>query len=282
MRIIAAVDNKEYSKGIIDTVARIASNTWSDLTLLGVQSSRKTPDSELLNAINVYKEKIFSTAGPDGPYESFSFSNIEQNERGAWEVSSSGRKNFRISIQAGDAAKLITEEAERTQADLLVLGCTGGMDCEWDGEFNLPQKVVKNARCSVLVIKNSFKTDQVISFLDQTNVSQESLEMINQLVTVNNAGLKIVGLNNPKKGVLGKGDVEGKMVEIIKYYNEKGISAWIKLVDSSKLEEYVAKSTREGMVALWMGKESFLGKIFSSSLVDKLITYSHSSILILR
>jgi nucleotide-binding universal stress UspA family protein len=282
MRIVAAVDSKEYSKSIIDTVARIASNTWADLTILGIQSRGDAPDSGLVNALNGYKEQIFACAGADGPYAPVSFGDLAQDGSGGWSTSSDGRKNFRVVIRAGTASKIILEETGRSDADLLVMGCTGGMDCEWDGEVNLPQKVARNAECSVLVIKNSTSTEQVVSFLDQTNVSQESLEMINQLVTVNNAGLKIVGLNNPKKGVVGKGDVEGKMVEILKYYNERDIGAWIKLIDSSQLEEYVAQSTREGMVALWMGKESFLSKVFSTGLLDKLITYSQSSVLILR
>jgi nucleotide-binding universal stress UspA family protein len=279
MKIIAAVDSKPYSKGIIDTVARIATNTWSDLTILGIQASGSTPDDELVSALNEYKETILGCAGSDGPYDQISFSDIKQDSKG-WSVSSEGRKKFTVAIRAGDSAKIILDEVKRQEADLLVLGCSGGMDCEWDGELNLPQKVAKGADCSVLVIKSSVKTDQVISFLDQSNVSQESLELINQLVTINQAGLKIVGLNNPKKGI--KGEVEAKMVELLKYYNEREISAWIKLVDTSQLEDYVAQSTKEGMVALWMGKESFLSKIFSSKLLEKLITYSQSSVLILR
>jgi len=279
MRIIAAVDTKSYSEEIIGEVAKLAANTWADLTLLGVQAGNKQPDEELINAMARFKEQILSSMDDPSPYVPLSLSDLKETAPGRWQVASRGRKEFAITIRGGDARKEILAEAEERGADLIMLGCTKGIDCLWEGEPNLPQKVARDAPCSALVIKSSKTPSQIVSFLDQTNVSQESLEMINQMVTVNNAGLKIVGLKTPK-GV--KGDVEEKMVEILKYYNEKNISAWIMLVENDKFEEYVAQSTKEGMVALWMGKESLLSKIFSRNLIEKLISNTQSSVLILR
>ena len=281
MRIIAAVDAKSYSEEIIDEVAKLAANTWADLTLLGIQSGNKQPDEKLVQAMLKFKDKILASMDEPSPYAPVSISDLKETAAGRWQVASRGKKEFVITIRGGDARKEILAEAEERGANLIMLGCTRGIDCIWEGEPNLPQKVARDASCSVLVIKSSRTPSQIISFLDQTSVSQASLEMVNQMVTVNNAGLKIVGLKTPK-GVMGKGDVEKKMVEILKYYNEKNISAWVMLVDSDKLEEYVAQSTREGMVALWMGKESLLSKIFSRSLIEKLISNTQSSVLILR
>ncbi len=281
MRIIAAVDTKSYSEEIMNDVARLAANTWSDLTLLGLQSGNTKPDEKLIQAMVRYRNRIFELCEDTGLYAAVSLTDLKETAPGRWEVSSRGRKEFAIVIRGGDARKEILAEASERDADLIIMGCTKGIDCIWEGEAYLPQKIARDASCSVLVIKSSKAPDQIIAFLDQTNISQESLEMVNQMVTVHNAGLKIVGLKTPK-GVRGKGDVEKKMVEILKYYNEKNIGAWIKLVDSENVEEYVAQSTKEGMVALWMGKESLLSKIFSRGLIEKLISNTQSSVLLLR
>ncbi len=281
MRIIAALDTKSYSEEIINEVAKLAANTWADLTLLGLQSGNKEPDQALVDAMARYKDHILSAMEEPSPYAELAVSDLKETGPGRWQVSSRGRKELSVTIRGGDARKEILAEAQEREADLIMLGCTRGIDCIWEGEPNLPQRVARDAACSVLVIKSSRTPSQIVSFLDQTSVSQESLEMVNQMVTVHGAGLKIVGLKTPK-GVVGKGDVEKKMVEILKYYNEKNISAWIMMVDNDKLEEYVAQSTKEGMVALWMGKESLLSKIFSRGLIEKLISNTQSSVLILR
>ncbi len=281
MRIIAAVDTKNYSEEIIEDVARLGGNTWADLTLLGIQAGNKHPDEGMIRALVNYRNRIFEELGDASPYESVALTDLQETAPGRWEASSRGKKEFSIVIRGGDARKEILAESEERGADLIMLGCTKGIDCIWEGEPNLPQKIARDASCSVLVVKSSKHPTQIVSFLDQVNVSQESLEMVNQMVTIHNAGLKIVGLKTPK-GIVGKGDVEGKMVEILKYYNERNISAWIMLIDNEKLEEYVAQSTKEGMVALWMGKESLLGKIFARGLIEKLISNAQSSVLILR
>jgi hypothetical protein len=106
--------------------------------------------------------------------------------------------------------------------------------------------------------------------------------MVNQIVNLHQADLKIVGLTGPK-GLPGKeGGVEKKMQEILHYYAARKVNTLIKLVDNEDLEAFVERATREGMIALWMGKKSLLGKIFSKDLIGKLVATSNSSALILR
>ncbi|HEB51261.1 MAG TPA: universal stress protein [Desulfobulbus sp.] len=282
MRILTAMDSHSYSRDIIPDVARLAANTWADLTLLGVQQDKNGPDRKMVEAMMSYQDELLAHVNREETlYEPISSADLKETGKGTWQASSRGRKKLTICLRAGDALKSILAQAEDEESDLLILGCTRGFDCEWENELGLPQKVAKEANCSVLVIKEQKKASQISSFLDQTNVSQQSLELINQLVTLHDAGLKIVGLKG-QKGLIGKEDVEKKMMELLKYYNERKISAWIKMVDMENLEDYVVTATREGIVALWVGKKSLLSKIFSRDLVGKLVSRSQSSILILR
>jgi hypothetical protein len=110
-------------------------------------------------------------------------------------------------------------------------------------------------------------------------VSQPSLEMINQMVTLHGAQLTIVGL---AESLSLKSEVEQKMDTILHYYQERNIEPWIELVEVSALERFIAQESRWGLMALWMGKQSILEKALPRSKVNKLINGGDASVLILR
>src|SRR3974377_1246066 len=49
--------------------------------------------------------------------------------------------------------ELFLKMATAEETDLLVLGCSQGQDCTWQGAAQVPQKVVSDADCSVLLVK---------------------------------------------------------------------------------------------------------------------------------
>lgn len=284
MRILVAIDTHPYSVGILNEVAKLTANTWADITILGVQQKKtaEKPDTPLADALSRCKETFFGHLPVGAPYTSPTDLKMAEIQDGVWENTSIGRKEFTLKIRTGDTVKEILAEARERECDLIILGCNKANDCEWDGEImHLPQKIARDADCSVLVIKEEKIPDKVICCLDQNHVSQESLEMINQIVTLHQADLKVVGLTGPK-GLPGKGDVETRMNEVLQYYTARKINTLIKLVDNDDLEEYVGHATKEGLIALWIGKKSLLGKIFSKDLISKLVATSNSSVLILR
>ncbi len=281
MRILGALDGNSYSFNILKDLALLCANTWADTTLLIVCNEKDISDPEKL--LQEYAKSFYHFIGEkDGPYKIPKTIKITKTSGGELLFKTKGIKEFVLKLALiKDPAKEILKQAKELDADLIVLGCSKGMDCEWQGVVGLPYKIARDANCSVLIIKESTDPRQITSFLDQSNVSQESLELINQMVTIHDAGLKIVGLMGDK-GVVGKDNVERKMLEILAYYNEKGMKAWITFIEKKEIEEYVARATNEGMVALWMGKKSFFSKIFSTNLLLKLIEHAKSSILILR
>ncbi len=282
MRILVAVDTQSYSTNIVGDVGKMAANTWADITILGVQPSATSPDTRWQEILLSFRKGVMDIVGTDyNPYAPADQETFQEVQPGAWVVEGEGKKRIRLCLRSGDSFGAIMEQSSMEDSDLIILGCSKGLDCEWEGDVGLPQKVAKKAACSVLVIKERKTPDQITAFLDQTNVSQYSLELLNQLVTLHGAGLKIVGLKGAK-GTIGKEEVERKMVEILTYYNELQVGAWIRMVDMDRLEEYVAEATKEGIVAVWVGKKSILGKIFSTDMVGKLVSQTRSSVLILR
>ncbi len=283
MKILVALDTNEYSRRIIKDVARLAENTLADIIFLGVQDAKlQAPDSGLVENMLRFQQDIYSYFGPDNlPYEDFSSSDFAEAGKNEWVLSSRGLKEFAIYIAGGSMAKHAVALAERSGCNLIILGCNGDEGCEWQGEMNVPLRIAKDAQCSVLVIKRTERPRQIVSILDQSFVSQDSLEMINQLVTLYSAGLKIVGVKEKKKGAK-EDDMEKRMVQLLKYYNDLEMNAWVKLIDSGELNNYVMQSSREAIVALWMGKQSLIKRLFSQSMVDRLLETTQSSLLILR
>ena len=149
----------------------------------------------------------------------------------------------------------------------------------WENASNLPHKIANDAACSVLVVKKEATADRIVCCLDHDKVSQESLEMINQMVTFHKAELEIIGLTDGEEL---KPEVERKIDAILKYYTARNLMPIIQLVETSALESFVSQEAQHSLMALWMGEKSILEKIFPPKKMGKLVRTSESSVLILR
>ena len=293
MRILLAVDQQPYSAHAVNDVAKLAGNTWADVTLLGVgpkatEISRSTDRAEIKHPLakklrNYRRNFLDHFEKEESPYEkrSCNYEFIEV-KRGIWEelyICRGGRKDLKIVLRPGNPVKEILAQSHEDDSDLIAMGCYKKGDCQWEGAINLPQKIANNATCSVLVIKEEKQIRKVVCCLDQENISQKSIEMINQMVTLYQTELEIVGLTD---GTALKPRVEKNLDAILKYYNARQIKAWIKLVATASLESFISQEARRSMMALWMGGQSILAKMFPRGKVDKLIQGSESSVLLLR
>jgi len=297
MRILVAVDQNPYSAHAVRQVAGLAMNTWADITLLGLHSKKRNGadpsesisgrprmDASLSKALHEHRAAFLSRfEGETSPYTQLKFEYLLlQTEPNLWQefyVGRSSRKDFNVRVRQGNPVKEILAEARQDGSDLIVLGCERGRACSWEEWGNVPQKVAASAACSVWVIKREKDIKKILCCLDHDRVSQASLEMISQMVTLHGAELEIVGLTEgdglPK-------NVERKLDAILKYYAAQKIRPWIELVKISSLETFISQEGRWGLLALWMGEKSILQKAFSRRTVDRLIKAGESSVLILR
>ena len=297
MRILVAVDQNPYSAYAVRQVAGLAMNTWADITLLGLHpkkrttaerttsnSGRRNINPALSEVMHTYRDSFLSHfQDAASPYTQLTFEyELIQTEPNLWQefyVGRSSRKDFNVSIRQGNPAKEILVEARQDGSDLIVLGCERGQACFWEEWGNVPQKVAASAACPVWVIKKEKDIKKILCCLDHDRVSQESLEMISQMVTLHGAELEIVGLTEGES--LPK-NVERKLDTILKYYTAQKITPWIELVKISSLESFISQEGRWGLLALWMGEKSILQKAFSRKTVDRLIKAGESSVLVLR
>ena len=293
MRILLAVDQQPYSAHAVDDVAKLAGNTWADVTLLGVgpkatEIGRSTSRAEIKHPLakklrNYRRNFLDHFEKEESPYEKRSCNyEFVEVRKGIWEelyVCRGGRKDLKIVLRPGNPVKEILAQSYEDDSDLIAMGCHKKGDCQWEGTINLPQKVANNASCSVLVIKEEKQIRKIVCCLDQENISQKSIEMINQMVTLYQTELEIVGLTD---GTELKPKVAKNLDAILKYYNSRQIKALIKLVPTASLESFISQEAKRSMMALWMGGQSILAKMFPRGKVDKLIQGSESSVLLLR
>ena len=291
MRILCAVDNNAYSEFAIKETARLAANTWANVTILGlspqpIPATKETASrgAGMFKALHDYRE-LFLTQFRESasPFDikrcGYEFIRLAN---GTWEevyLCRSSMKDLRIRLRTGNPAKAILAEAGEEESDLIVLACDQERDCSWKADAALPKKVVNGANCSALLVTARRKIKEILCCLDQESVSQATLEMVNQMVTIHQARLKIVGLSK------GKGlepDVDKSMQLILDYYLAREINPHLSIVDTSQLESFLAQETEQALISLVMGKRSLLSKTLSKKKVDKLVEKSRSSVLILR
>lgn len=297
MKILLAVDQNPYSTHAVRQVATLAANTWANVSLLAVQNRndakkmtagktevKQGADNPMVDALFSHRETFLSNFDPgDCPYApSSGGEKLSEIENGVYEIvhaSNSARKKLTLRLRAGDPGKAILTEAATGESDLIVLGCDTANGCAWESAAGVPKKVAHDASCSVLIAKAEKDVRRIICCLDHDRVSQASLEMINQTVTLHGAQLTIVGLAE-SHGL--KPEVEEKLGGVLEYYHQRGIDPWIELVEISSLDAFIAREARWGLMALWMGKHSILEKALPRSKVNKLIKGSEASVLILR
>jgi len=297
MKILVAVDQKKYSTHAVKEVAKLAANTWANVNLLAVQlknigrGKAATAKGTLDAADNPTVETLFqhrkaflsSFDLQECPYaKTDGCDELAEVKKGVYEavhLSKQTRKTLTIRLRTGNPGKEILSEAGEMESDLIVLGCDPANECGWESGVSTPRKVANDAHCSVLIAKAQKKVKRIVCCLDHDRVSQASLEMINQMVTLHGAQLTIVGLSETDTL---RSELERKLDNILRYYQERDIEPWIELVDLASLDAFIAQEARWGLMALWMGKQSILEKALPKSKVNKLIKASEASVLILR
>ena len=290
MKILLAGDEYPYSEYAVKEAIKLARNTWADVTLLGVDagSSAKRLDTPVdLKVAKVFQgfRDLFlgSWAGEESPYGS------SQRDRewkpmqsGRWEETgrlNGGRKDFKVRLRVGKPGPEILAEAVEDHSDIVVLGCAKGDKCVWEGEKPVPQQIVDAAECSVLLVKQEQPVSQIRACLDQGHMSQESLEMINQMVTIHSAKLELIGLSENQSI---KVDAFSKLSQLSEYYSARDISVTTRLTEISKFEEMIGKDQDESLLAIWAGKKSLINRFFPKNWIGSFVSKCRTSALVMR
>jgi nucleotide-binding universal stress UspA family protein len=294
MKILFAADEHPYSAYALKEVERLALNTWADVTLLGVAATLPVETGEgyagvaadhpLARALHRYRENFLKSAEKEGsPYAPGNW----QHEwiplkSGLWEemlVNRGMKKDLKARLRVGSAAQEILTEAREEESDLIVLGCTRGGQCVWQGAAPVPQRVVNEADCSVLLVKEKQPLTRILACLDQSYISQDSLEMLNQMATIHGAQMELVGLS--AEGSLKK-DVYRRLIEIGDYYEDRQIKVSTRLTEIAEFESFIEQELKQDLLAMWMGRKSLLDRFFPRDWAGRFVSKCQTSVLVMR
>ena len=287
MRILFAGDEQPYSAYALKEAARLAMNTWADMTLLGVQpgGGAAAPAAPALNlALTSYRKTFLNSwEGEDSPYAlanwQYEWAPLKDGVLEEKLVCRSSKKDFKVRLRVGNVAAGILAEAREEGGDLIVLGCSRGGACQWSGSPEVPQKVAADADSSVLLVKEEQPITRILACLDQTHVSQSSLEILNQMVTMHGAQLEVIGLN-PEAGL--KKEVYTRLIEVGDYYQERGVKVTTRITEIADFENLITQETKQDLLALWMGKKSLLQRFFPRDWVGRFVAKAQTSVLVMR
>ena len=287
MKILFAGDEYPYSAYALNEVVRLATNTWADVTLLAVSSAeaaaKPIEDQNLAQALHRYRETFLAGAGEGSPYaQGASRYEWIPVKGGQWEellIARGAKKDVKVRLRLGNESQEILAAAREEESDLIVLGCTKGKQCIWQGSAPVPQKVVTDADCSVLLVKEEQPISRILACLDQSYISQDSLEMINQMATLHGAQLELIGLS--QEGGMKK-DVYRRLIEIGDYYEDRQIKITTRLTEIADFEKFIDKELQADLLALFMGKKSLLDRFFPRDWVGRFVSKCQTSVLVMR
>ena len=294
MRILFAGDERPYSAFALRKVIDLAINTWADLSFLAVHEENavhnlqiphpQVYDHPLCVAMHRYREEFLQVINDEtSPYamSRWSYEWFPLRD-GAWEelkVCRGNKKELKVRLRIGNPASEILAEARARESDLIILGCTKGHSCCWHEPEDTPRKVINDAECSVLLVKENQPVKRVLACIDHMRSSQESLEMINQIVTIHNARLELIGLTN--KGDA-KPEVYSRLIEMGDYFEDRGIPVKTGLTDISEFETFLGRETGDDLLAFSMGKKSLMSLFFPRNWVGRFVSTCQTSVLVLR
>jgi nucleotide-binding universal stress UspA family protein len=286
MRILFVADEEPHTAYALEELARLSINTWADVIFLGV--SPEVPGSleqdSLMRALKAYRDTFLERAGgEDGPYAMNRWQHEWMPTRArAWEqilVCRSARKDLRVRFRAGVVASEILTEASEQEVDLIVMGCPSGSECRWGGSDQVHPKVLSEAGCSVLLVKDQHEFGRIVACLDQSYISQDSLEIINQMATIHKASVELVGLSG--EGSV-KRDVYRRIIEIGDYFEDRQIKVEVRVTDVQQFEKFLEQELREDLVAIWAGKRSLIDRLFPREWVGRFASKWTRSSLVMR
>jgi nucleotide-binding universal stress UspA family protein len=287
MKILFAGDEYPYSAYALTEVVRLAINTWADVTMLAVapgETKAPKPELPLIQALQGHRDLFLKSSEAEGsPYARKECRHEWLPLKGGvWEellVCRGDKRDVRVCFRVGNAAQEIVIEAKEEETDLLVLGCTKGQECIWHEAAPVPQRVVNDADCSVLLVKEEQPFTRILACLDQSYISQESLELINQMATIHEAEVRLIGLS--QSGDLKK-DVYRRLIEIGDYYEDRQIKVSTQLTEIADFESFVAHELKQDLLVLWMGRKSLLDRVFPRDWVGRFVSKCQTSVLVMR
>ena len=248
MNILVIMENGGFNRILAKEVGRLAANTWANITLLGYLPQFLGDELQLLQENSMkYRQEVLSCFTDEGnPYPRIYSEKWQKNDQSLVLPMESGQKRLDLIIVKAEDDLNVVSFLRSKPVDLLILG--------EQSDFQSPVIVgAIEVAGSLLMIKGMKDPHQIVCCLDHDQIRHTSLEIINQLVTLYSAELKIVGFSN---GGQSQKKIEACLQYLLNYYSNLKVTPWLELVDASIKTQFLLKESQQKLVALGCEKKS--------------------------
>ncbi len=251
----------------------------------GLQLAEKSSAKEvlLLNVIEHPSESRLKYMGvtPADPLQNVYFTELIQVTKEKLEEKienlDSGSIKVKYKIQLGSPYNTLVAEVSEEDVDLVIMGTEGaeGLDELFVGSNS--EKVVRNAKCPVITIREPAKVEDINSIVFASNFHELKYSFVDRIKELQNmmgATLKIVKINTPAAFTTQRHDLK-QMNEFVKNYDIQDYT--IEIYNYTNEEDgivYYAEDVDADMVALGTSQRTGFDHFLLGSIAEDVVNHS--------
>ncbi len=274
-RILVPTDFSEQAASALHLAAEIAKKGNIELVLLHVV---EIPGQQ--PSFNVTGD----VSHGDGMEGVFVMKMLEKGKAQLRETSESAvleGVNVRTELKAGNAYYNISTIVNELEPDLIVMGTSGSSGMEEILIGSNAEKVVRNASCPVLTLKDKISLSELNNVLFASSLKHDDSGIINSLkkiLELSNAKIHLLKVNTPNN-FESSSSMHKKMD---KYMKDYGLDAERHVYNASNEEEGILDFTKENnidLIAMGTHGRKGLMHLLSGSIAEDVVNHSKRPVL---
>lgn len=279
-RILVPTDFSAQAESALQIAAEIAKKGNIELILLHVVEIPGTTPS-----FNVTGEA--SSAYGDGMEGVFVMKMLERGKQKLAELKNSPvleGVNLKAELKAGNAYYNISSIVNELEPDLIVMGTSGSSGAEEILIGSNAEKVVRNAKCPVLTLKEKINLSDLNNVVFASALKHDDLGIITslkQILELSNAKVHLLKVNTPNN-FESTSSMHKKMDE---YMRKNGLNADKHIYNASNEEEGILEFSKENnidLIAMGTHGRKGLMHLLSGSIAEDVVNHSKRPVLTFR
>ncbi|MBK6266786.1 universal stress protein [Marivirga sp. S37H4] len=276
-RILVPTDFSEQAASALQLAAEIAKKGKVELVLLHVV---EIPGQQ--PSFNVTGEA--SSAYGDGMEGVFVMKMLERGKEKLRETANSAfleGVSLRTELKAGNAYYNISTIVNELEPDLIVMGTSGSSGMEEILIGSNAEKVVRNASCPVLTLKEKISLSDINNVLFASSLKNDDMGIIaslKKILELSDAKIHLLKVNTPNN-FESTSSMHKKMDE---YMRKNGLEAQRHVYNASNEEEGILEFTKENnidLIAMGTHGRKGLMHLLSGSIAEDVVNHSKRPVL---
>ncbi len=278
-KILVPTDFSEQALSALHLAVEIAYQTEAELTLLHV--------------VEIPGQQSFSTMGDtaatygDGMEGVFVMKMLERGKKKLQELAESellSSVKTKVELKAGNAYYNISSIVNELDPDLIVMGTSGSTGAEEILIGSNAEKVVRNAKCPVLTLKEKISIANIDNILFASSLKDNDKVLITklkQIAEISHAKIHLLKVNTPNSFE----STSTTLKKMGEYLSNYGLEAEKHVYNGINEEEGIlefAKENKIDLIAMGTHGRKGLMHLLSGSIAEDVVNHSKRPVLTLK